>query len=163
MTRGESREPVPHRVSVEVDRAYRARVDSGSLRDTALATLASRRLRLPRAVALTVTDTPIVQRLNRDYLGLDEPTDVLSFETRFEGVRGPDGVEELGAVVVALPVAARGARARGVALEDELALLVAHGTLHLLGFDHRTRREDAAMRRMERAALERAGRPRAAR
>ena len=118
---------------------------------------------MARAVAITVTDTESVRRLNRDYLGLDEPTDVLSFETRFEGVRGPDGVEELGAIVIALPVAARGARARGVTLEDELALLVAHGTLHLLGLDHATRREDAAMREMERVALECVGRPGAAR
>lgn len=146
-----------------MERPYRRRVDATLLRDTALATLASRRLRVPRGVALTVTDTATVRRLNRDYLGEDAPTDVLSFETRFPGVRGPDGVEELGAVVVALPVAARGARQRGVALSDELALLVAHGTLHLLGFDHATRRDDAAMRGMERAALERAGRPGAAR
>ena len=155
--------PVPHRISVAVDRRYRRRVDASLLRDTAVGTLCSRRLRLARAVAITVTDTESVRRLNRDYLGLDEPTDVLAFETRFEGVRGPDGIEELGAVVIALPVAARGARARGVTLEDELALLIVHGTLHLLGVDHATRRDDAAMREMERVALERVGRPGAVR
>ena len=146
-----------------MDRRYHRRVDASLLRDTAVSTLCSRRLRLARAVAITITDTESVRRLNRDYLGLNEPTDVLAFETRFEGVRGPDGVEELGAVVIALPVAARGARARGVTLEDELALLVVHGTLHLLGVDHTTQREDAAMREMERVALERVGRPGAVR
>ncbi len=146
-----------------IDPRYRRRVDGELLCATVAATLASRRLRVPRGVSVTVTDSRTVRGLNRRYLHRDEPTDVLSFETRFPGLRRPDGVEELGAIVVALPIAAAGAKARGVALDDELALLVAHGTLHLLGADHRTRREDAAMRRMERAALRRIGRPAAAR
>ena len=62
-----------------------------------------------------------------------------------------------------MPVAARGACARAVPLADELCLLAVHGALHLLGFDHETPSDDAAMRRMERRALTRLGRPGAAR
>ena len=76
---------------------------------------------------------------------------------------GPDGAAELGEIVIALPVAARGARERGVELADELALLTVHGVLHLLGHDHETPPEDAEMRELERAALLRVGRPQAAR
>jgi len=72
-------------------------------------------------------------------------------------------VTELGAIIVAMPVAARGARDRGVSIGDELALLVVHGTLHLLGYDHETVQTDQAMRRMEGAALARMDRADAAR
>jgi probable rRNA maturation factor len=155
--------PAEHEVSVEVAKAFRARADAGLLRDAVVCTLVSRRLRRPRAVSVTVTDSAAVRRLNRRYLGVDETTDVLSFETAFPGLRRPDGITELGTIIVALPVAARGARDRGVSLDDELALLVVHGTLHLLGNDHETARSDRAMRAMEGAALARMNRPDATR
>ncbi len=154
---------VHHVVEIDVRPEYLARSNPLLLREAVAVTLASRRLRTPRAVSLTVTDTRTVQRLNKRYLGEDKPTDVLSFNIDIAGLRRPDGVVDLGALIIALPVAARGARARGVELVDELALLVAHGTLHLLGFDHETPAEDARMRELERAALRRLGRPQAAR
>jgi len=156
-------DPVPHRIDVQLDPAYAARADPDLLTDAIRHTLQSRRIRTPRAVSLRLTDTRTVHRLNRRYLGHDEPTDILSFNTGFPGLRDPHGVEELGTLIVAVPVAARGARARRVTLADELCLLATHGALHLLGFDHESPADDLAMRRMERAALTRLGRPQAAR
>lgn len=155
--------PPPHRIDVHIDRAFRHRADADLLADAVRHTLDSRRLRRPRAVSLRLADTRTVRRLNARYLGLDEPTDVLAFNTDIPGLRDPSGVAELGALIIAVPVAARGARARAVPLADELCLLAVHGVLHLLGFDHETPSEDAAMRRMERRALVRLGRPGAAR
>ena len=124
------------------------------------ATLASQRLRKPRAVGVAVTDSRRVRRLNRRFRGIDEATDVLSFNTDFPAISRPDGARELGEIVIALPARPRAARARaGLPLADELALLTVHGVLHLLGHDHETPREDAEMRRLERAALHRIGRP----
>ncbi len=120
-------------------------------------TLASRKLRIGRVVSVRVTDSRTVRRLNRRFRGEDSATDVLSFNTDFDGLRRPDGAAELGEIVIALPVAARGARQRGVALADELALLTAHGTLHLLGYDHEQPAEEQRMKELERIALERAG------
>ncbi len=120
-------------------------------------TLASRRLRIGRVVSVRVTDSREVRRLNRRFRGEDSATDVLSFNTDFDGLRRPDGAADLGEIVIALPVAARGARQRGVALADELALLTAHGTLHLLGYDHEQPAEEQRMKELERIALERAG------
>ena len=153
----------PHRIDVHIDAPFRHRADPALLADAIRHTLDSRRLRAPRAVALRLADTRTVRRLNARYLGLDEPTDVLAFNTDIPGLRDPHGVAELGALIIAVPVAARGARARAVPLADELCLLAVHGALHLLGFDHETPPEDAAMRRMERRALTRLGRPGAAR
>lgn len=120
-------------------------------------TLASRKLRIGRVVSLRVTDSRSVRRLNRRFRGEDSATDVLSFNTDFDGLRRPDGTAELGEIVIALPVAARGARERRVPLADELALLTVHGTLHLLGFDHEEPEEDRQMKALEQIALRRAG------
>lgn len=152
-----------HIVNVSIDPAYALRVDADLLDACVRETLASRRLRTPRIVGVAVTDTRRVRRLNRRWRGLDEPTDVLSFNTDFPGLGRPDGAQELGELLIALPVAARGARERGVALADELALLTVHGVLHLLGYDHETPTEGAQMRELERVALTRVGRPQAAR
>ena len=155
--------PAAHVVDVQVDPSYAHRCDAAELARCIRAVFASRRLRTPRAVELRITSSRAVRGLNRRYAGLDEPTDVLSFNTDFPGLRRPDGAIELGAIVIALPVAARNAKARRVSLADELALLAVHGALHLLGYDHERPDEDAEMRRLERRALERAGRESAAR
>ena len=87
-----------------------------------------------------------MHRLNRDYRGKDRTTDVLAFALR----EGEDtSVQEpglLGDVVVSVPTAERQAKDRGHALERELAELLAHGILHLLGYDHE--RSPAEARRM---------------
>ena len=152
-----------HIVEISIDPAYARRVDRALLDSCVRETLASRRLRTPRIVGVAVTDSRRIRRLNRQWRGEDAATDVLSFNTDFPGLARPDGALELGEIIIALPVAARGARQRGVELADELALLSVHGTLHLLGYDHETSSEDAAMRCLERAALIRARRPQAAR
>ncbi len=152
-----------HIVAVSIDAVYEHRCDAALLADCVRAALASQRLRKPRAVGVAVTDSRRVRRLNRRFRGIDEATDVLSFNTDFPAISRPDGARELGEIVIALPAAARGARARGLPLADELALLTVHGVLHLLGHDHETPREDAEMRRLERGALHRIGRPQAAR
>lgn len=126
-------------------------------------TLASRKLRIPRVVAVRVTDSRSVRTLNRRFRGEDSATDVLSFNTDFDGLRRPDGSSELGEIVIALPVAARGARERAISLGEELALLTVHGTLHLLGFDHEEPEEEVRMKHLERIALERVGLESAAR
>ena len=84
-----------------------------------------------------------MRSLNRDWLGLDLPTDVLSFSS---GER-----EFLGDIIIALPYAARQARRRGHRLEREVQILLAHGLLHLLGYDHET--DDGTMFLFQRRLL----------
>ncbi|MCY3732829.1 MAG: rRNA maturation RNase YbeY [Chloroflexi bacterium] len=152
-----------HFVDIEIDPAFVHRVDVDALERCVRETLASRRLRIARVVAIHVTDSRTVRRLNRRFRGEDSTTDVLSFNTDFDGLRRPDGSTELGEIVIALPVAARGARERAVTLAEELALLTVHGTLHLLGFDHEAAGEDRRMKELERIALGRVGLESAAR
>ena len=152
-----------HFVEVLVDEAFVHRVDVEALERCVQETLASRRLRIPRVVAVRVTNARTVRTLNRRFRGEDAATDVLSFNTDFDGLRRPDGSADLGEIVIALPVAARGARERAVSLGEELALLTVHGTLHLLGFDHEEAEEEREMKQLERVALRRAGLESAAR
>ncbi len=106
--RSPAKHPTKHVVEIDIDPRYANRIGAALLRDTVVATLQSRRLRNPRAISLTIADTRTVQRLNKRYLNDDHPTDVLSFNIDIPGLRRPDGVEDLGALIIALPVAAAG-------------------------------------------------------
>ena len=102
-------------------------------------------------VALAIVSDARMRAINRDYLGHDYATDVLSFPADAD-VRAAHAT--LGDLVIARGVAERQAREAGHALSTELRVLVLHGLLHLLGYDHET--DDGTMRRVE-ARLRRKG------
>ncbi|MET0340615.1 MAG: rRNA maturation RNase YbeY [Polyangiales bacterium] len=113
--------------------------------------LARRAERMLRALGLSeaelsimVCDDPTIHTLNRTHRRKNRPTDVLAFALR-EGKILPGAEEMLGDVVISIDTARRQADARGHALWTEVTLLLAHGLLHLIGYDHRT---DAEERRM---------------
>jgi len=85
-------------------------------------------------LSIFLTDDEEIHRLNKIYRNVDRPTDVLAFAMR----EGSDNLnyEVLGDVVISMPTAKRQSIAYGHSLESEIALLVAHGILHLLGYDH---------------------------
>jgi probable rRNA maturation factor len=105
-----------------------------------------RSLKLPRAeLSVLLCGDAEIHALNRDYRHKDRPTDVLAFALR-EGVGGELSGDLLGDVVISLPTAVRQAREHGVSTRAEVWMLLAHGVLHLLGWDHRTDAEDRRMR-----------------
>jgi len=81
-------------------------------------------------VSITFLGAIAMRRLNREHLGHDAPTDVISF-----GLAGPDG-RLAGDVYICSAVALRNARRHAVSPRQELIRLVVHGTLHVLGYDH---------------------------
>ncbi|MEW6145747.1 MAG: rRNA maturation RNase YbeY [Thermodesulfobacteriota bacterium] len=85
-----------------------------------------------------------MRELNRDWRNIDRTTDVLSFPQ--EG--GPD-YTILGDIVISLDTAERHSIKYGGTLHDELKKLIVHGVLHLLGYDHKKKREKEIMREME--------------
>ena len=113
------------------------------LGDAMLATL-----ELPEAeLSVLLTDDREIHRLNRDHRQKDKPTDVLAFAMD-ESVPDPAGI--LGDVVISLDTAERQARSRGRPLIEEVRFLLAHGVLHLVGYDHAEpgeKREMVAMTR----------------
>ncbi len=99
-------------------------------------------------VTLVITDDQGIQALNRQFLDLDAPTDVLAFSAQEEDqgfVTAPEAARYLGDVIVSYPRAVVQATEAGHETEQELALLVVHGILHLLGYDHADEDEKATM------------------
>ena len=140
----------------------------------------------PAQVAVLVTDDETVRQLNREYRGVDEVTDVLSFSADhsghwegeeqplqdvsstpstsdggFEFMLPPDELPPLGEVIISYPQTQRQALEQASkqgltepgAVGRELALLLVHGVLHLVGHDHAEPAETAEMQQRERAAL----------
>lgn len=107
------------------------------------------------SLTLVITDEDSIQRLNHKYAGMDRPTDVLAFPG---GEPDPDD-EGLyyGDVVIALPIAQQQASFAGHSTAQECALLVVHGTLHLLGYDHATPAEQEEMWAKQSIILKRLG------
>ena len=98
-------------------------------------------------LSVHLTDDAGILELNRAHRGQDRATDVLAFPLDAEGVVGSAAGPPLllGDVVISLDTAARQARARRRTLPQEVASLLAHGLLHLAGYDHRTAAEQRRM------------------
>jgi probable rRNA maturation factor len=105
-------------------------------------------------VSLTITfiRDRLMQRLNREYRQMDQPTDVLSFvyDVYDEAEKGGFSADarNLGDVIISVETAARYATKLGLTFEQEIRNLIIHGTLHLAGYDHET--DDGEMNRLER-------------
>jgi len=123
-------------------------------------------------VGLALTDNPGIQRYNKDFRNIDEPTDVLSFPMREYGVpepstamRAPAPIQSaigdyLGDIMISTERAAEQAAAYGHGIEREMAFLTVHGMLHLLGLDHETDADRRRMEKLQRQILRAMGLPR---
>ncbi len=105
-------------------------------------------------LSVLLVDDAAMRVLNRKHRDKDRPTDVLAFPVDEKPVQGAPRI--LGDVVISLETALRQARSRQRGLFPEVRFLLAHGLLHLVGYDHATRiqkrRMDSATRRLVRAA-----------
>lgn len=134
------------RVAVQIDPAFAGELPAATVRRVAEGVLRAQEVR--GELTVVVTDDAAVHRLNRDFLGVDAPTDVLSFGSQDEGsgfVSAPGAGSYLGDVILSYPRAVAQAEEAGHATEREITLLIVHGILHLLGFDHDTEEEQALM------------------
>lgn len=107
-------------------------------------------------VTLVLTDDEGIQALNRDFLGVDAPTDVLSFSAQEDSgpfVAAPEVGGYLGDIIVSYHRAVAQAQEHDHPIQQELNLLVVHGTLHLLGYDHADGEEKAIMWARQEAIL----------
>jgi probable rRNA maturation factor len=146
--------PVPVPVVVCADEQEVVAVDTDRWRDLAVAVLRAE----CRHGELTVTfvDRTEMAELNGEHMGEDGPTDVLSFPLDADDTGGSTGMVPvlLGDVVICPQVAQERAPRHAGSLDDELALLVVHGILHVLGHDHRADNDTRVMRARELELLE---------
>jgi probable rRNA maturation factor len=143
----------------DVPDAWAPQVDLDILGRAAEAVLGAEGASGATEIELLVVEGEEIRRMNAEFRGRDEVTDVLSFPLHepeangFAFVGPPDEVDRLGDIVICLPRAQEQAEEYGHSLQRELAYLFVHGLLHLLGYDHETDDEREHMRRKEEAAL----------
>jgi probable rRNA maturation factor len=131
------------KINLQIDEAFAHEVDPKVLRAAARAALEHQAAPAPGELTIAITDDPRLQQLNRDYLGEDHPTDVLSFPS---DEHDPEtGARYFGDIAVSFPRALEQANSAGYPVTAELQLLVVHGVLHLLGHDHAQPDEKAHM------------------
>jgi probable rRNA maturation factor len=134
---------------VQVARPFRGVVRAPWLRRIACHVLLAEGVG-PTELGVVITDDATIHELSHRFLGIDEPTDVLSFGLGGQGDRPfalpPDEVTSLGEVIVSYPTAVRQAEEQGHSVPVEVAHLLVHGILHLLGYDHGTPEEELVMR-----------------
>ena len=150
---------MPHDIQIEVQVESRddpvTSVDLIALREVVSSLLDGERSG-GAALAIQLAGDELLQALNREHRDVDAPTDVLAFRAE-EGAPFPSPDDEsasyLGDIAVSVPTARRQAADAGLTPDDELRHLVLHGLLHLLGYDHESDADDAAMRAKEEAVL----------
>ena len=160
------------RVDIAISPPFRKSVSRTWLRRLVLHALDTASPGRSFQVSLVLADDATVRELNRQYRGLDETTDVLSFSADHPGPwEGPDEVQRipetdepfimpqeesdyLGEVVISCLQAQRQAIQAGHPMERELALLATHGILHLLGYDHVVPEQEAVMKALEAGILD---------
>ncbi|WP_054024223.1 rRNA maturation RNase YbeY [Bacillus sp. FJAT-28004] len=121
-------------------------------------------------VSLTFTNDEEIHRLNREYRGIDRPTDVLSFAMQEDGVDELDIIFEvdsedeqdpisgmLGDIIISVDTALAQSEEYGHSLEREIGFLFVHGFLHLIGYDHQDDETEAEMTAKQEAILQQAG------
>ena len=125
------------------------------LEGAAQATLEHESQSLDVDLSIILTNDARLQELNLNYLGIDAPTDVLSFPS---AETDPEtGTRYVGDILISVPRAQSQAEAAGHSLEAEVQLLVVHGVLHLMGHDHAEPDEKARMWKAQAEVLERLG------
>ena len=146
MTRREPRQSANVEIDVAIEDWRQADVD----RLTRLAAIAAGER--TGEIGIRLAGDAEVRSLNRQYRGMDKPTNVLSFPA---SAAVPDA--PLGDIILALETARREAQELGISLADHAAHLVVHGVLHLVGHDHETDAEADAMESEERRILKAVG------
>jgi probable rRNA maturation factor len=144
-------------IEVQFDRDSPSHTKATVIQAACRAALASVEADPDENITVVLTTDAGIRVLNRDYMGQNTATDVLSFPN---GEADPEtGERYLGDLIISVPFAQRQAQSAGHPLRQELELLCVHGTLHLLGHDHDTAKSKGEMWSHQSRALEDLGNP----
>jgi probable rRNA maturation factor len=144
-------------IGIQVDDTFLAQVQPERLELAVQAVYKDREASPDSELTIVITGEDELQRLNNAYRGIDAPTDVLSFPS---GEVDPDsGNLYLGDILISFPRAQAQAQESGHPASAELDLLVVHGVLHLLGYDHDNHRRKTEMWAIQSRILAEIGSP----
>ncbi len=138
---------LPYDISIEV--AVEAPgLDVEALHHLAVRVMAGENIEAGTGLAILVIDDDEIREMNNQFLGIDEPTDVLSFPDESDDfIQAMSEEKLLGDIAISYPTAERQAMSVGHSLDAEMAHLLTHGILHLCGYDHVNSPEDEATMR----------------
>lgn len=158
--------PAKRPINVQIFPEFRAALRAPFVRRAAQAALSTADADGDRPVSVVVADDATLHDLNLRFRGFDEPTDVLSFGDESDASLAPtadagdssfpyipDERSSLGEIVVSYPLAVKQAGEHNVSVDEEVSLLIVHGVLHLLGYDHAEVGGETAMKAAEVRAL----------
>ena len=121
-------------IDINASKDFKGKFERSLIMNAAKVTLAYLSQPVTSSLSILITTDQHIQELNQEYRKVDHPTDVLAFPA---GHSNPeDGTTYLGDVIISYPRAASQAKERGHQTIEEIQLLVIHGILHLLAFDH---------------------------
>jgi probable rRNA maturation factor len=121
-------------INLQIDEEYKELIDEEPLRLAALTVLAHQEKPVETEINIVITDNSVIQQLNKEYRGIDSPTDVLSFVS--DVVDPETDTPILGDILISYPHALEQSKEYKHDLTEELQLLVTHGCLHLCGYVH---------------------------
>jgi len=148
-----------NRVGIQLKPGLDSPYDRKWLKFIISTSLALEDVQQPYEINLLVTDNSTIHKLNKKYRRIDRPTDVLSFAyaepysttENIEFIAPQEDVNYLGEIVVSYPYIMEQAGKYAGSVEDELTLIIVHGVLHLLGYNHETAADAKKMRLRERS------------
>ena len=144
-------------INVLISEPFVDLIQPEKLEQAALAALEQQMVDLDQDLSIAVDDDERLHALNKEFLDIDAPTDVLSFPAGDDEIDPETGVLYLGDIIISYPRALEQAEAGGHPVINEILLLVVHGVLHLLGHDHAEPEEQAVMWAAQREALQALG------
>ena len=144
-------------INVLFDEAYQEYLEADWLKGVVEKVLVAEGIESRVELGLVIAGTERMRQLNSSYLGEDAPTDVLAFAMLPELIEGgsppfvapPDGFKHLGEVIICYPQAVIQAEEHHHSVKREIAILIIHGVLHLLGYDHDKPEPEQEMRARE--------------
>ena len=148
-------------IEIDIKEEFRESVNEDQLRNIVQRVLELEKAPSPCEMSIVITDSETIHKLNRDYRGIDRPTDVLSFcfanEVEKESspfILPPDETAHLGEVFISYPQAIEQAAVQDHSVNREITFLLIHGILHLLGYDHEELDDEDKMQTLEKNLLQ---------
>ena len=130
-------------IHIQINEKFQESLDEEKLQETALTVLKHLSISKDDEISVVVEDDEVIHALNLEHLGIDKATDVLSFPSR---EKDPDsGQMYLGDVIISFETAKKQAKVMGHSVSEEVQLLLVHGCLHLMGYDHSEKEEKEKM------------------
>jgi probable rRNA maturation factor len=141
-----------HEISIKIDPEFKATLKAGRVEQIIKQILNTVNTDGIVELSVVFTNDKTIHDLNKKYRNIDNPTDVLAFQMHpgdrsgeVSFITPPDSIRHLGEVVISYPQASRQAEEYGHAIKHELKILLIHGILHLLGYDHERAEDEEVM------------------